>query len=231
MGCAGTREHSEEEEHLKADEQALGYWKISASTIDAVLRKFSAYGRLNQNQFKDAIEILKVPVEQVTELGSLSAFYEKFRTEDSYKLNRLLVLGVLLGRGNGKLKAQLWFEIYDKLGSQTLTQVEAKKMLRQTFAVAVDYLGELNTTRVDRTLELNYFGHLRSVKDWVCDEVVRRLFKGDQSLTRDQFVTRLSNESEFKALLTASGFRRFAFIQYKARPSSAYVNDLLRLQQ
>lgn len=226
MGCAGSREISDEETCLMEDELALGYSRYSAEKLDEVFRKFSTHQRLNENQFRDAVEMLKVPYGDASSLGNLATFYENFRELGCYKLHRLLILVVLLGYGSNRQKVQLWFEIYDGKGTHSLTLVEAKKMVHKTFTIAVDYLLKLSTHRIDRALLLNYFEQLNSVKMKVCDEIVKRLYKDKVVLSRDSFIYNFEQEVDFKNLLTASGFRRFVYNQYKARPPATFRADI-----
>lgn len=219
MGCAGSRDLSEEEEYLASDEKSLGYSKLSSGQIDAAFRKFSTHSRLNDRQFRDAIEMLKLPLGEVSDVGNLDSFYSMTQELGCYKLHRLLILGVLLGRGSRREKVQLWFEIYDRTGTHSLSLANCKKMVSKTFAVATDYLLKLNTQRLDHSLLLNYSEHLKSVKAKTCDEIVRRIFRDDIVLSKDTFIVRFEHEADFKDLLTSAGFRRFTYNQYKAKPS------------
>mmetsp|Transcript_25677 Transcript_25677/g.44972 ORF Transcript_25677/g.44972 Transcript_25677/m.44972 type:complete len:233 (-) Transcript_25677:214-912(-) len=223
MGCASTRELGEEEECLVDDEEALGLSRQQADKIDAVFRKFSTHFRLNDNQFRDAAEMLKIPLGDATGIGSLNAFYEQFKELGCYKLHRLLILAVLLGKGSKRNKVQLWFEIYDNKGTHSLNRIDVRKMVNKTFTVAADYLLKLNTQRVERTLILNYYDRLQSVKVRTCDEIIKRLFKEDVELSRDLFIVRFEHEADFADLISSSGFRRFAYDLYKKSPPAAFI--------
>lgn len=222
MGCVTARELPEEEVALIKIESKLGFGKNHSFRHDAILRKYSLNGELNENQFSDACHALKIKVKSKTNT-SQEAFFKKLTKRDRYRLKRVLVLSLLLGKGDVVEKAALLFEIGDTDATHTLTDIKFDRLVLKLFNIAVILIPRLAP-------EAPYFEHLKLSKVKVVEELRKLVFNKDTEIEKSKFIKVFDTNETLRNLLTAHGFRGFAHKMYKLNPSPWHMQPKVKPQ-
>mmetsp|Transcript_23467 Transcript_23467/g.41606 ORF Transcript_23467/g.41606 Transcript_23467/m.41606 type:complete len:245 (-) Transcript_23467:827-1561(-) len=232
MGCADSRDkRHEEEDTLAVFENALKFNRQLTTSIDFGFRKYSYEGEISASQFAEACDKLHLQRVNTDQYPNIEAFYNKLRNENGKLiLKKLLLLGVLLGKGTPHEKAQILFEIYDDTDAHVLEGLTVKQMVDDMFDMSVNLLPTL--------VPANCRGHDSQKVKYYIDRILYRCNKSKDMLRmaltegavrtrRDAFVGTLWKE-ERKQLLTAAGIREFCFKYWQSTPSSWHLATIAK---
>jgi hypothetical protein len=221
MGVCSHREQlSEAELEISAKELTLKYSQLSAEYVDLVFRKYSRDAVLNEVQFRDAVKLLGLQVIDTSANNKTEEFYCLMKRGALYVLERLLVLGVLLGTGSISSKANLLFEVYDTEGTHQLSQDAVRTMCQDVFGMAVSCLPVL--TGLSGVVLLTYIHRLR-LQQAGAETLLESLILGKRTeVTQEEFVSAF-DKAELSQLLTSQGVRTFIIKAKGFQKSIFYV--------
>jgi hypothetical protein len=118
--CAYRRSlDSDEETFIIPSEYTLGYYKSSSEEIEITFKKYKRANALTLAQFREAAALLKLNITEISnEYSMIGNFYKEFvmpcvEYGEGYDLNKLIVLGVLLGKASTRDKVTKLFEQFD----------------------------------------------------------------------------------------------------------------------
>lgn len=225
MGCADSRSSlNDAEKILTSAEHKLRLHFRKVTEIDFIFRKFSHNDSVNSSQLAEAITYLCLPSADNPQVRS---FYEALRGgTDKYSLKKLLVAGVLLGRGSEVDKASVLFEVYDDDSSHSLHKAALKQMVDDLYEVVVmlcpAILSALPSSE-DAVKVLNYVEQIKYRGDLGKEKLIAKLSEGRDVVSVDIFTKNLSLFDN-KDLLKTSGIRDFFFKVYKMVPASYHID-------
>jgi hypothetical protein len=226
MGCISPRDIPEEEVNLTRTEARLGFGESHAFRHDAIFRKYAVNREMNQSQFNDAASVLGLKVVKKPGLENVEALLSELKVGERFRLNRLLILGLLLGRGEAKEKSNLLFEICDIDATHTIKAVGVARLIRKLFKMSVEVIPKLITpTPKERT----YFENLIRVRAKVVEELTKLIFKAESvEMTKERFSEAFVRSELLSALLTSYGFRDYVNKIYKANTSNWFMAPKLQ---
>lgn len=169
MGCVSDRLSSEVsvENILKPFQDGLGLNKHRSVFIDNAVHRYSANFKLGKNQLSYLFKVLNL--ENASSFASLLE-NPYFCLNDSHDSIKISCLGILLGNGIIKEKAELIFQNYDIDLSKSLKAEEVRQMLRDIFTICNKVLIEFtfsNLNEKERLLLENYSSELMKAKSKV----------------------------------------------------------------
>jgi hypothetical protein len=218
MGCTSHRLKLNDEEAALAElERELNWHVHSAVGLDRVLRKHSYQGQLIESQFTAASSVLRLKITGGT-TGRIAAFYSDLKHGDSYSLNKLLILGILLGAGTTAAKAELLFEVFDHESSEVLKADNVKRLVSDLYKTAVHLLPTLLGTAPTSAVlpsAFYYIDRLRMYADEVKTQLEQKLIGDKQAVTKADFKKEFEGES-LSNLLSSSGFRLHCFKHHQS---------------
>ena len=148
MGCNTSRfELSDIEMCFEAADLSLLYSELDAIEVDLVHRKYSYGGFINELQWQSICSQLNLKISK-----EIDCFYQQFKEEEGYKLESLLILGILLGSGTGETKARLIFEVFDKDDNKELHNIVLTRM--------INLIADLVTEKIQILVSIKEFDDL-----------------------------------------------------------------------
>jgi hypothetical protein len=218
MGCATSREAlSTEETYLVSHENELHFQNKTSVEIDMIFRKYQYSNSINAVQLKNAADKLAIRIANAEQAANIVAFYSSLKSEnDGIPLQRLLLLGVLLGQGSAIEKAKLLFEVYDKFMADELDLNTIEGLLNDLYELAVVKLVILagtSATSVEAGLAKQYLAKIHHVTKAGLEKLKKAIMKDAVKITKAKFVEAISAEA-LKRVVTSSGFRAFFFNEF-----------------
>jgi hypothetical protein len=229
MGCTSSRDLSDEEITLTKTEDQLKFSCTRASKHDMVFRKYAVLGRLSKCHFHDAADKLKIITTKQASLDQVEEFFSQFMTHDQYHLRLLLILGLLLGLEDVKVKAKLLFEMYDVECTHTLPAVKVTKMIQEVFRVAVHLLPKLSL-KPTMTKEVSYIENLKLTQLKVVEALAKLILGSAVEVQQSKFVEAFTTNDILKTLLVSDGFRAYCHKLYKTATSPWYLKPKTQAQ-
>ena len=218
MGCSSSREKNEsiEEVLISRCEESLGYSNLTCHEIDCYYHKFTQNLKLTENQFIAATEELKLDMRNyfITEC-KLHKFYESFRMKDGlFSVRMLSALGVLIGKGSTKEKAEILFTNYDVEITDTLDSMEMQMLITDVVKIAIVilpmYAKETAESNQDKKILEEYTIKLQQIKAAVHEHYKSLLITGESmNITNIQFVSMFTN-SEICSIVCSRNIRELA---------------------
>ena len=210
MGCVGTRtELNNEERALIEVERDLKFYLSTSRFIDVILRKYSNQGLLNQSQFEEVVNALGLEFEDG--MHHFDAFFAQYQRDSTYVLNDLIILGVLLGRGELHEKAELLFQVLDVENTKQLSAEQVLELLNKVLDTSLTHLSVLINEDLNRFVRkgdiMLYTDKLKAAKPSILAFLMEKLPRGP--VTQRQFVDALTTE-ETRFVLEPFGTRLFA---------------------
>ena len=193
MGCNQARSDLIYEEQVVRECEAKLNFK-SVSLIDFTFRKFSFNRVVNHLQFEEAAKEIG--------LTPNTKFYEDLFNLGEVELKKLLVLGVILGKGEDYQKAVLLFQVYDHSNSYEISSADVADLLE---TVAQLFTKNVATVIGSRPGIATYLDNCYSMKDPGNKALCRRIMKNQTAISRDDFCDFFIE----KRLLSSSGIRNF----------------------
>ena len=207
MGCYTSRfELSDIEECFESADLALHYSKLDAVELDLTYRKYSYDGFINESQWKSICSQLKLQKSK-----EIECFYQQFKEDKGYKLESMLVLGILLSSGSGETKARLIFEVFDKEDNKELNFF--------VLATMIDLISDSVSGKMKILVHVKKFNNLieEDCKVYLEKLVVGReklktkllvgLLGRNNSVSLERFIHRFRDAKKAR-LLSGVGFRR-----------------------
>jgi Ca2+-binding EF-hand superfamily protein len=185
-----------------------------------VFRKFSNNAVVNLSQLTEALTFLSLTPH---DLPQVTSFFESLRGgQSTCSLDKLLIAGVLLGRGADAQRAETLFEIYDVDSSHSLASSVMRRMVNDLYAVVVLHLPALVSvlpSSDDTVRVMNYIEQIKFRGDRGKDKLLERLTAGRTEVSSADFKQTMAS-AEYKDLLRSWGVRDFFFKVYKVIPAS-----------
>lgn len=221
MGCASHRHVvSDEESTLVEQERKLKYFGQSAVHVDQVLRKYSHEGSVTTAQFAAAAADLHLKVDADGPNSRIGLFYDTLKRGGAFKLNQLLLTGLLLSEGHQAAKAELVYEIYDPESTNVLPAGKVTDMVADLLDISVTKLqvliGPGQNGPADPTSVNFYIDKLLVHRKSTDDKLAAAILQGKAQITKAEFVAVLGTK-KLRHLLTSSGFREYYFKEYKSK--------------
>ena len=110
MGCFESR--LDAEEALENAEKNLGFFDKPVELINTTIRKYSHKSKLNQAQLERISNQLSLTIFPANICVQAFLNYLK-KSDNTYSLKELLVIGILLGKGPINEKAGLLYSVFD----------------------------------------------------------------------------------------------------------------------
>lgn len=221
MGCITSRNDISPEEDVVMDfETLLGYSALSPSHLDKIHRKYSYNGKISDNQWKDICYTLKLAPNKIEASQHINNYYDKYRTgENSFALNELLVLGILLSKGRPGEKAKLLFEVFDENGSGVLELSQIHDLLSVMVKVAIELNPQVvvkdgvNNVGVQELTK--YFEKLDKGKGLAIEMAEKEIMNKDGNVKSSEFVKALTGNMSY--FVSPHGIRKYVKLQLSDR--------------
>lgn len=229
MGCMNTRELSEEEVNLTNVEAHLGFKKSHAIRLVAVFHKYASHEKLSVPQFKDAAEVLGLNTKSRSDLTNVEDFYKLLRSpaDNTYSLEDLQIISLLLGQGDASEKAKLLFEFGDVDATHVMNDHKFQETMMKVFKITIDTLPMLSLKPHTPTRESQYIDRIKPTKSKVIEELRKLVFKGKSSIEKGNFIEEFRTSEILGHLLTSHGFRSFCLKILKMYPSKWHLKSYL----
>jgi Ca2+-binding EF-hand superfamily protein len=217
MGCITSRNDISPEETVVMDfETLLGYSTLSPSHLDKIHRKYSYNGKISDNQWKDICYTLNLAPNKIEASQHISNYYDKYRTEDnSFALNELLVLGILLSKGRPGEKAKLLFEVFDENASGGLGLGQIHELLSVMVKVALELNPQVvvkdGVSDVGAQDLMKYFEKLNKGKEVAIEMAEKEILGKDGMVKSMEFVKALSGKMSY--FVSPHGIRKYVKLQ------------------
>lgn len=214
MGCAVSKNYlTPEEIRFSKGEDDLHYSGIDVEDIDLVHRKYSYNGTINTSQWDKISKKLSLRTSAAS--GTIpivvTAFYESFSQFDEYDLQKLLVLGIFLGRGTGEVKARLLFEAFDMKDKKVLEKYELEDLYDTIYDVVVvksKVLFNKDLPPIISTEDYNnYFDKLKAGSEAFKTEFLTLFLDSDEKTSITKFVE-VFKDKNYSDLLSSVEFRK-----------------------
>lgn len=122
MGCVETKEQPSEELAIIFAEKGLIFHLQSAKRTDSIMRKYSFNSKLNRFQLKRVSQELGISIKSYGLHRHITEMYDLLKGGDGdYRLQDMLVIGILLGKADNKQKARLLFQIFDSVSENKIS--------------------------------------------------------------------------------------------------------------
>lgn len=214
MGCGnGKADLTPIEARFFNGEQRLGFGNCEAIEVDLNIRKYSHMGVINENQWMNIYRHLKLAQSQgeVPLSDQIKAFYQLFKQENTYNLQELLVLGILLSMGSIDVKAKLLFEVFDVYGTKTLRRDAVGTMHDVMYKIAVKrakvLIDKNDPNKVTEMEQEEYMERLKSGREKHRQSFIQMLLADGDSVTLIGFIETFKNKSNL-AFLNSTEFRK-----------------------
>jgi len=218
MGSCGSRGPLDEtEKAITKGEDLIGWGKANSKDLIQYFKLYSHSEILNANAFKQAAKCAKL---DITGFGTADNAKGKFYgsisegEEEDIKFAEmpLVLLAILLGKGNTKEKATRLFEAFDVDCSGTLGREEIRTMFIALLNAGIGRLPELGVGSEEEGFTTKekidaYQVSLSKNFDSGVDKLVNQLLGNDiTDVEKDTFITNLQKPENSK-VLSSSGFR------------------------
>ena len=214
MGCTVSKpEQSAEEEAIQLGEQTLLYENVNCIEVDRIHRKYSNSGKINLAQLLEISKKLSLASVDLLSDKRLEHFYNTFKSEESYSLNQLLVMGVLASRGTALEKAKTLFEIEDKVNSKFIKRTSVENLAKNILEVSnvnlpLIYVIEEGSKATENSIK-DYSRRL-AIKIAAAVPILANLFMGTagNEISLSDFINNFRVE-EVGKLVTPQAIRKF----------------------
>ena len=216
-GCAGREIVSNEERAIDKGVKLLGWQGANSKDLIINFKMYSKSNWLNENALRQAAKASNI---DMTGLDDLSTFRGKFfatfnRVQDDSLLfdeQTLVILAILLGKGDQHLKAELLFEQFDWECSGKLTREEILNMVNCLIQVSCELIPNLGIGdgiegfMTGAQIE-SYKERMRPEVDDTAKDLVNVMIQGwDKTQDKEGLVLRL-RPGRHQTLLTSYGGR------------------------
>ena len=205
----------EEKVVAKVEKNLAFSQKVSKEFIKC-LKSEALNNALSAPQLKRAFFELKIPDSEMNNPDSRTfVLLANFKNEKKlYDLQKLTLLGVLLGKGDLQEKAEWLFKQYDLDASGMLDKSEVTNMLNALLEVSCEILPKAS---VGSSAELiskescnEYVSSLQAGKDSLISSVINELMQ-EEEISLSEFKMKLSGPGNLSKVLTSTGCRSLAY--------------------
>jgi hypothetical protein len=211
MGCISIREKvSNTEEAIMRMESHMEFFKNNCIVVDAVIRKYSYKGLINEAQMKDIARSLELKINDSFMSPSVETLYEKLRNVDHYKLKDILILGIILSNGVSRQRARLVFEAYDIYCTEFLSKIQLKEFLGDLEYISIILLPDLvdNSTNPPASeSEITVYIHQLQKKLIIAEKKLLELIIGEEKAVGKSCFINFFECEAYAKILTPHGFR------------------------
>lgn len=201
MGCfqsLGTLEDS-----IKIAEKSLGFEDCSCEEINNVIRKYSFKLKINQSQLErinTQLELRIFPLTYFTQcfLGSLR------KSDNTFCLKELQVLGIMLGSGTKEEKARLIYQVFDDLLSNSIENTRIAGEILVTMC-------KISTQAIPNLIKIekDYLLTMADKQASIIKDISKQFPKNLSSYSENDFVYYITTIQE-GALLKPTGWRNYS---------------------
>jgi hypothetical protein len=234
MGCADSRLRGNSSEiAITFAEKGLRIDRLYASFMDEKLRKYSELGYLNQKQLDHLSKKWDFRIKNYENHPKIEDFFNTLKTQGDgkYELRTMIVLFILLGRGDSKTKAKLLFEAFDPSYSKILSVSTLKQMFESISYMSLT-LGKLvvatQTPHSHASRNDDYLYNLSHGKAQGSDVFLNAIMKDNSShqIDRKHFIKQIV-KFENANLLSSLGTRNY-LKKYQSSGQPKYSNPFKR---
>lgn len=234
MGCADSRLRGNSSEiAITYAEQGLKIDKVDVSLLDEKARKYSDMGYLNQKQLEHLAKKWDFRIKNYENHPKVEDFFNALKAQGNgnYELRTMLVLFILLGRGDNKTKAKLLFEAFDPTFSKILSVSTLKQMFESICYISLT-LGKLvvatQTPHSHASRNDDYLYNLSNGKAQASDLFVNAIMKDNssQQIDRKHFIKQII-KFENANVLSSLGTRTY-LKKYQSAGHPKYSNPFKR---
>ena len=234
MGCADSRLRGNSSEiAITYAEKGLNICCLDVIAMDEKLRKYSDRGHINQNQLEHLSKKCDFKIKNYENHSKLEDLFTIFRTQGDgdYELKIMLILFILLARGDTKTKAKLLFEVFDPSFSRVISVPALKEMFESLCYVSLT-VGKLvvatQTPHSHSSRNDDYLYNLTKAKPAACDSFIKEVMKDNssQQIDRKHFIKNMI-KLEGGGFITALGVRAF-LKKFESTGHIKYNNPFLK---
>ena len=110
--------NNKEEKWLISNELALGFRRVTITTITTVLEAYSKCDSINDNMLLDFLSDLSMATIGVDDPeNDIGKFYASLKDGDEFDMDKIAVLAILLGKGTKAEKASALYKRFNVLGN------------------------------------------------------------------------------------------------------------------
>ena len=221
----------EEQWYVNA-EKLLNFCKHDSVFIDKILRKYSNSSFMTKNQWKIVKDLLKLTPETPNSLRYIEYFYEKFENDKGLVLQELLVLGIILGKGDYKDKAKLLFEAFDVYSNRILFYSDIASMIETMINIFTRDVHDLAkaflNSNIPRELLQIYHEKLKEDESAFIKKFMKTILSNKDFITLNEFVHHFS-DLKLQKILTSVGLRRA--ILHDKRKNLKKLESLIEIEK
>ena len=214
MGCAGSREQDIEERHIIHAEQGLNFYSLKAVDLDSAFRKYNSNGYLSQSQLIHLSNKLNFKILNYGRNMHIQSFFQSIQSnEGNYDIKDLLLIAILLGKGDSAVKARLIYEIFDQhLTHQIDIEVAKKEIITRMINHSTKLLPNLVCSEMaEAEVEMKIHKYKNKILDMISpaiEELTQKLIMRGNVISQDTFVEVFSTLYNGE-LVTTTGLRKY----------------------
>lgn len=234
MGCVDSRLRGNSSEiAITFAEKGLRIDRLDIAVMDVKLRKYSDHGYLSQKQLEHLAKKYNFRVKNYENHPKIEDFFTilKSQGDGKYELKTIILLFILLGRGDYKTKAKLLFEAFDPTYSKVVPVSTLKEMFDSLCYMAIT-VGKLvvatQTPHSHASRNDDYLYNLSNGKTQGYDMFLKEIMQhnSSQQIDRKHFVKQVIKFDDGN-LLSALGVRTY-LKKYQSAGQPRYSNPFKR---
>ena len=196
MGCnLDSGAMTKEEEDFTTKEEACFLHAMKVDELDSIVCRYTTSADISSSQLSALVQAL---TEQ--QPNQKQVLYTLF---SDVERPLLLVFVILMGKGTGRKKAELLFEVgTDSLATDMMSQSQAETLAGRILSAAIEVAPRLSS-QVGPT---EYLRTLNRHKDTATAQLTRKILGDQRQVTESQF---LHNYGENSRLSSLAGVRQF----------------------
>jgi hypothetical protein len=214
MGCSDSRSDlNPAEERFFLGEQELLYQNLESIKVDYIHRKYSHDGQINENQWLNISRRLNLSLNNPssTFASKIKPYYDQFKKDNIYNLQKLLCLSVILSQGSVDLKAKLLFEAFSFDGSKELERSKIGEIFDNIYKIFVKFGNNLlkDNPKVLVTAQEHedFLKKMKAGKEDLREKLIQGIVGDGENVTLEGFIQWFEDPKN-SHLLTSTGFRK-----------------------
>jgi hypothetical protein len=212
MGIQDSRlKYNFDENTIDAAEKGLGIHKLNAKVMVEKLKGFSNNGFVNRNKLVYLAQKYSIHIDNYENHIKITDMFNSLG-RDNNQSNYLLLIVILLGRGNPNTKTKLLFKMFDPELQGILSEEQVDKMFRMIYWASAEKLPELvSESKVDEgdlQRHEDYLLKLSSSRCLAHEDFMKRIMKNSHEIDKATFVERFTSVNKGD-LSNSIGFRLY----------------------
>lgn len=197
MGCRDSRLITNYDENtIDYAEKALGIHNLNAKMLIEKLRRFSHNGCVNRNQLEFLAQKYSLHIDNYDNHKRITDLYRSLLNESTQDidLNVLIMIVILLGKGNSHQKAKLIFEAFDPALQNALSESQLEEIFDTMYWISIkklpDLVCESKIVNADLTRHEDYLRKLSSARYLAYEDFHKKIMGTSSTIDKSTFVER-----------------------------------------